>query len=80
MTALSEPFLLRAWLALGLFTSIFGGEINGSVTALSQVTGVISSCLIFMGFFNFGLLRSELEKERLECFFSLSLEVEELEL
>lgn len=82
ITALREPFLLRAALgALALFTSTLGGDISGSVTGLSHVTGVISSCFSFTGFFNFGLLRPELEKFKPECFFSLSLEEEtELEL
>lgn len=59
---------------------MLGGDIKGSVTGLSHETGVISSCFSFMGFFNFGLLLSELEKDKLECFFSLSLDVTELEL
>lgn len=83
MTALREPFLLRAALgALVLLTSTLGGDIRGSVIGLSHDTGVISSCFNFTGFFSFGLLRpEELEKFRPECFFSLSLEeVVELEL
>lgn len=52
---------------------------SGSVTGLSQVTGVISNCFNFIGFFNFGLLRSELEKDKPECFFSLSRDVIELD-
>lgn len=81
ITALREPFLLRAWLgAFDLLTSMLGGDIKGSVTGLSQVTGVISNCFNLIGFFNLGLLLSELEKDKLECFFSLSLDVTELEL
>lgn len=54
---------------------------SGSVKGLSQVTGVISNCFSFTGFFSFGLLRPELEKFNPECFFSLSLDEEtELEL
>lgn len=59
---------------------MLGGDINGSVTGLSHDTGVISNCFNLIGFFNLGLLLSELEKDKPECFFSLSLDVTELEL
>lgn len=52
---------------------------SGSVTGLSQDTGVISSCFNLTGFLSLGLLLPELEKDKLECFFSLSLEEVELD-
>lgn len=58
---------------------MFGGDIRGSFKGVSQVIGVISSALSFIGFFNLGLLLPELEKDKPECFFSLSLDVDDPE-